>query len=129
MSSDGCAPATRSATRIAGDRREREAHHRVTGRDDEVAISARPADDRQAVRRARPQAAPPVNHAAFVEAAHASNAGATNRFDAAVVQREVEAAELERPRQPQLSGQRRDDDSRLLQEERHVRVTLGARVV
>ena len=113
----------------AGDGREREAEHRVTRCNDEVGVRARPPEERQPVGRARPQSAPPVNDVARVEAVDAADARAADSLDAALVQREVEAAELERPREPQPVRHRRHDDACLLQEERHARVALGVRVV
>src|SRR5689334_19664780 len=60
----------------AGDRREREAEHAVTGRDDHVLARRRAADDRQAVRRARPKARPELEWPPPLEPRDARGGGA-----------------------------------------------------
>lgn len=119
----------------AGSRGEPEADVPVPAGDGQVVIRSRPPDVGQPVRRARPEAAPGLDHRRPLEPGQELVHGAKDPVKPPLGDRRVQAGQLKRPAEPQPVAERRQRDLALAEQRgppRHARrrldrdrVTLG----
>jgi hypothetical protein len=97
----------------------------VAGREDEVSEAGRAADDREAVGGARPKPAPDLENPSAAKGRHGPLGGSHDRGHPPLVDPQVEAGELQSPRQPHAPVEGRHDHARLVQPDGQRRISGG----